>query len=68
MGGEKLMSNTCDYEICTRKLESAYTPISIEIHVKNKQRVKPEKYKGKFCTWWCVGSQIDRWIQRSKHV
>lgn len=62
------MPKTCDYELCERELKTPYTPISIAIIVKNKQRVKPEKYKGNFCTWFCVGSQMDLWIQRSKHV
>lgn len=67
-GRRKLMPDICDYEICERKLETPYTPISIKIAVKNKQRVKPENYKGKFCTWCCVDNQIDLWIQKSKHV
>lgn len=64
------MSDTCDYEICTRKLDVVpYTPIEVKITVsRGSKKLRPEEYEGKFCSWRCASDQQDLWFQRSLHV
>jgi len=59
----------CSSQMCLKELKHPYTPIEVKITVKKaSKKIKPEKYSGKFCSWLCMDNQVDRWIERSRHV